>query len=164
MDIGEVRVTQPAKARQGPHAVMLDGGLGDVLRAVVRLVVDVGVVDGGEVESLDTGLAEGREVGVVGHSTIDLEGQRIGERREGIYFGMSAGLVKLAFSFQGILYSIIFTISGYVAGAEVQSASAVWGIRFLMGASPIIACALGAWACSKYPIRFKGNQPASSTT
>jgi GPH family glycoside/pentoside/hexuronide:cation symporter len=84
---------------------------------------------------------------------IDDDARRSGERREGIFFGMSAGLIKVAFSFQGILYSIVFTISGYVAGAEVQSPGAVWGIRFLMGASPLIACLLGALALRYYPLR-----------
>jgi GPH family glycoside/pentoside/hexuronide:cation symporter len=92
---------------------------------------------------------------------IDDDAERSGERREGIFFGMSAGIIKIAFSFQGILYSIVFTISGYVAGAEVQSASAVWGIRFLMGASPIIACVLGALALIYYPIRFRDGESAT---
>jgi GPH family glycoside/pentoside/hexuronide:cation symporter len=93
---------------------------------------------------------------------IDDDAQRVGQRREGIFFGMSAGLIKIAFSFQGILYSIVFTVSGYVAGADVQTESAVWGIRFLMGASPIIACVLGALALRYYPIHFKGRKSASA--
>ena len=84
---------------------------------------------------------------------IDDDASRVGERREGIFFGINGGIVKLAFSFQGILYSIVFTISGYVAGADVQSAGAVWGIRFMMGASPILAILLGIWALRKYPLR-----------
>ena len=91
---------------------------------------------------------------------IDDDARRSGERREGIFFGMSAGLIKIAFSFQGILYSIVFTISGYVAGAEIQSPSAVWGIRFLMGASPLIACLLGALALRYYPLRHTEREPA----
>jgi GPH family glycoside/pentoside/hexuronide:cation symporter len=84
---------------------------------------------------------------------IDDDAARVGERREGIFFGINGGIVKLAFSFQGILYSIVFTITGYVAGADVQSASAVWGIRFMMGASPILVLLLGIWALRHYPIR-----------
>lgn len=84
---------------------------------------------------------------------IDDDAQRVGERREGIFFGINGGIVKLAFSFQGILYSVVFTITGYVAGAEIQSTSAVWGIRFLMGGTPILAILLGAWALKNYPLR-----------
>jgi GPH family glycoside/pentoside/hexuronide:cation symporter len=95
---------------------------------------------------------------------IDDDARQSGERREGIYFGMSAGIIKIAFSFQGILYSIVFTISGYVAGADVQSASAVWGIRFLIGVSPLLACLLGAVALRHYPIHFgdKGREGAAA--
>jgi GPH family glycoside/pentoside/hexuronide:cation symporter len=93
---------------------------------------------------------------------IDDDASKVGERREGIFFGINGGIVKLAFSFQGILYSIVFTISGYVAGAEVQSASAVWGIRFMMGASPILAILLGAWALRKYPLRHTDTQSAAA--
>jgi GPH family glycoside/pentoside/hexuronide:cation symporter len=93
---------------------------------------------------------------------IDDDASRVGERREGIFFGINGGIVKLAFSFQGILYSIVFTISGYVAGAEVQSASAVWGIRFMMGASPILAILLGAWALRRYPLRHSDTQSAAA--
>jgi GPH family glycoside/pentoside/hexuronide:cation symporter len=95
---------------------------------------------------------------------IDDDAERVGQRREGIFFGMSAGLIKIAFSFQGILYSIVFTVSGYVAGADIQTASAVWGIRFLMGASPIIACLLGALALRYYPIHFIGREKTAAAT
>jgi GPH family glycoside/pentoside/hexuronide:cation symporter len=93
---------------------------------------------------------------------IDDDASRVGERREGIFFGINGGIVKLAFSFQGILYSIVFTISGYVAGAEVQSAGAVWGIRFMMGASPILAILLGAWALRRYPLRHRDTRSAAA--
>jgi glycoside/pentoside/hexuronide:cation symporter, GPH family len=95
---------------------------------------------------------------------IDDDAQRVGERREGIFFGINGGIVKLAFSFQGILYSIVFTVTGYVAGADVQSASAVWGIRFLMGGSPILAILLGAWALKNYPLRHRGDRVALAST
>jgi GPH family glycoside/pentoside/hexuronide:cation symporter len=87
---------------------------------------------------------------------IDEDAGRTGERREGIFFGINGGIVKLAFSFQGILYSIVFTVTGYVAGAAVQSPAAVWGIRFLMGGSPLIVCLLGALALKYYPL---GREP-----
>ncbi len=93
---------------------------------------------------------------------IDDDAERVGQRREGIFFGMNGGIVKLAFSFQGMLYALVFAVTGYVAGAEVQSASAVWGIRFMMGGSPILALLLGTWALSKYPIRFSDRTGAAA--
>jgi GPH family glycoside/pentoside/hexuronide:cation symporter len=93
---------------------------------------------------------------------IDDDARRVGERREGIFFGINGGIVKLAFSVQGILYSAVFAITGYVAGAEVQPDSAIWGIRFMMGISPILAILLGAWALRNYPLRHKDTLAAST--
>jgi GPH family glycoside/pentoside/hexuronide:cation symporter len=84
---------------------------------------------------------------------IDDDVARTGERREGVFFGINGGIIKLAFSFQGILYSIVFTLTRYDANLTVQPASAVWGIRLMMGASPILALLLGVWALSRYPLR-----------
>ena len=84
---------------------------------------------------------------------IEDDAQRVGERREGIFFGINGGIVKLAFSFQGMLYALVLSVSGYVEGATVQPASAVWGIRFLIGMSPLIVCLLGALALRYYPLR-----------
>jgi GPH family glycoside/pentoside/hexuronide:cation symporter len=93
---------------------------------------------------------------------IDDDAARTGERREGIFFGINGGIVKLAFSFQGILYSIVFTITRYDPELVVQPTSAVWGIRFMMGASPILALLLGAWALSKYPLRHREKPPTAT--
>lgn len=84
---------------------------------------------------------------------IDDDAERVGERREGMFFGINGAIVKLAFSFQGLLYAAVFTLTGFVEGAAVQSASAVAGIRFLMGVSPLLVCLFGAWALSKYPLK-----------
>ena len=84
---------------------------------------------------------------------IAADAARTGERREGIFFGINGGIVKLAFSFQGILYSLVFTLTRYDADLSVQPVSAVWGIRFLMGFSPIVALLVGAWALTRYPLR-----------
>jgi GPH family glycoside/pentoside/hexuronide:cation symporter len=81
---------------------------------------------------------------------------RTGERREGIFFGINGGIVKLAFSFQGILYSLVFTLTRYDADLAVQPSSAVWGFRFMMGLSPILALLVGAWALTRYPLRHAG--------
>ncbi len=83
---------------------------------------------------------------------IDDDAARHGFRREGIFFGMNGGIVKLAFSAQGVLFALILSGSGYVAGAEVQSASAVWGIRSLIGISSIIACLIIAFCMYRYPL------------
>jgi GPH family glycoside/pentoside/hexuronide:cation symporter len=75
-----------------------------------------------------------------------------GYRREGIFFGLNGGITKLAFSAQGVLFASIMSAAGYVAGETVQSASAVNGIRMLIGGTPIIACLIVAFCMWRYPL------------
>lgn len=75
-----------------------------------------------------------------------------GFRREGLFFGMNGGIVKLAFSAQGILFALVTAVTGFSEGSDVQSASAIWGIRFLIGITPIIAALLIVWCMSNYPL------------
>ena len=75
-----------------------------------------------------------------------------GYRREGIFFGMNGGITKLAFSAQGILFASIMSTAGYVAGATVQTASAVAGIRFLISGTAIIATLITAFCMWHYPL------------
>jgi glycoside/pentoside/hexuronide:cation symporter, GPH family len=82
---------------------------------------------------------------------IDADARRHGYRREGIFFGMNGGIVKAAFSLQGVLLGTVFSLSGYVNGATVQSISAIWGIRFLIGITPIISIIISYLLLWKFP-------------
>ena len=83
---------------------------------------------------------------------VDDDAARHGYRREGIFFGMNAGIIKLAFSAQGVLFAAVMSAAGYIAGSDVQPASAVWGVRFLIGITPIIACLIIAYCMYRYPL------------
>jgi GPH family glycoside/pentoside/hexuronide:cation symporter len=78
--------------------------------------------------------------------------QEHGFRREGLFFGMNGGIIKLAFSAQGLLFALVTVVTGFSEGRDVQSASAVWGIRFLIGITPAIAALIVAWCMSQYPL------------
>jgi GPH family glycoside/pentoside/hexuronide:cation symporter len=75
-----------------------------------------------------------------------------GFRREGLFFGMNHGIVKLAFSAQGIIFALVTALTGFESGSDIQTASAVWGIRFLIGVTPAIAALIVAWCMSNYPL------------
>lgn len=75
-----------------------------------------------------------------------------GYRREGLFFGMNGGIVKLAFSAQGILFAVVTGVTGFAAGSAVQTETAIWGIRFLIGVTPIIATLITAFCMWKYPL------------
>lgn len=64
---------------------------------------------------------------------------RHGYRREGVFFGINGGITKLAFSVQGLLFAAVLSLSGYVSGSDAQSESVAWGVRFLIGVTPIIS-------------------------
>jgi GPH family glycoside/pentoside/hexuronide:cation symporter len=83
---------------------------------------------------------------------VDEDAARHGYRREGIFFGMNSGIIKLAFSVQGVLFASVMSAAGYVAGSDVQTASAAAGIRFLIGVTPIIACLVTAVCMFFYPL------------
>lgn len=75
-----------------------------------------------------------------------------GTRREGMYFGMNALLVRLAFMLQGLTMAMILNLTGYDASAEAQSAQAIWGIRLLIALVPIVAIGIGLVALRAYPL------------
>ena len=84
---------------------------------------------------------------------IDDDAQQAhGFRREGLFFGMNSGIIKLAFSAQGLLFALVTAVTGFNEGSDVQSAGAVWGIRFLIGVTPAIAALIIAWCMSNYPL------------
>ncbi|HHY55913.1 MAG TPA: MFS transporter, partial [Chloroflexi bacterium] len=83
---------------------------------------------------------------------IDDDAARHGYRREGIFFGINGGLTKLSFSAQGVLFAVVLSLAGYVAGSDMQPASAAWGVRFLIGVTPILAALIIAFCMWKYPL------------
>ena len=78
--------------------------------------------------------------------------QEHGYRREGLFFGMNGGITKLAFSAQGVLFASVMSAAGYAAGNALQSASAVNGIRFMIGGTTIIATLITAFCMWRYPL------------
>ncbi len=87
-------------------------------------------------------------------------------RRAGIFFGMNVGIVRLAFSAQGVLFASVMSAAGYVAGAAVQPASAVTGIRLLISGTSILACLVTAFCMWRYPLgrEVEHGQAAQSET
>lgn len=75
-----------------------------------------------------------------------------GVRREGMYFGMNALLVRLAFMLQGLTMAATLNITGYDATLETQPAEAIWGIRILIALVPILAIGIGLSALKSYPL------------
>jgi GPH family glycoside/pentoside/hexuronide:cation symporter len=75
-----------------------------------------------------------------------------GYRREGLFFGMNMGIIRLAYSAQGVLFASVMSAAGYMAGESVQSMSAINGIRFMIGGTTIIAALITAFCMWRYPL------------
>jgi glycoside/pentoside/hexuronide:cation symporter, GPH family len=65
---------------------------------------------------------------------------------------MNSGIIKLAFSAQGLLFALVTAVTGFSEGSDVQSPAAIWGIRFLIGVTPAIAALIIAWCMYHYPL------------
>ena len=83
---------------------------------------------------------------------IDDDQVRTGVRRDGTFFGMNALVMRLGLSGQGFIISWVFSRTGYVAGAEQQTAEAVFGIRALLGLVPLICAVVAILILLFYPI------------
>lgn len=86
---------------------------------------------------------------------IDVDQLKTGQRREGMYFGMNALIIRLGISIQGPLLGYILTKSGYVADAIEQSATAILGLKVALVVIPIIALILSFIVFSFYPLDKK---------
>ena len=89
---------------------------------------------------------------VISEIIDDDAAQEHGFRREGLFFGMNSGIIKLAFTAQGLLFALVTAVTGFAEGSDVQSQTAIWGIRFLIGVTTIVAALIIAWCMSRYPL------------
>nr|MDO8133605.1 MFS transporter [Candidatus Njordarchaeum guaymaensis] len=78
-------------------------------------------------------------------------------RREGMYTGISGFIVKLSTSVSGVIVTGVLAFSGYIAKTQglpppIEPASAILGIRVLMGLIAIIPLVIALLVLSKYPL------------
>ena len=60
--------------------------------------------------------------------------------------------MRLSIVMQGLITTFVWAKSGYVEGSETQIASAVTGIRVLMGVVPFVFALLAAGVLVFYPL------------
>jgi Na+/melibiose symporter-like transporter len=83
---------------------------------------------------------------------IDEDEKRTEERREGMYYGMNGFIVRWGVSLQAGVMGLILESSGYSAGARVQTASAIFGIRTMLSLVPMAALMISLIFFFLYPI------------
>ncbi|MGE5528796.1 MAG: MFS transporter [Patescibacteria group bacterium] len=83
---------------------------------------------------------------------IDEDELRTGERREGMFFGINGLAIRLAGALQGVIIASVLTVFRYDENAAAQTATALFGIRFLMSAIPLAALVLTVLGMIWYPL------------
>ncbi len=92
---------------------------------------------------------------------IDEDEMRTGQRKAGMYNGLNALLTIPVSGIQATLFMAILSFYGYRAGADVQSAGALMGIRIGTGVLPFAFMLLSAIPLAFLPISKKREQEIS---
>jgi glycoside/pentoside/hexuronide:cation symporter, GPH family len=89
---------------------------------------------------------------VVLSDVIDEDEVRTGQRREGMYFGMSGLIIQLAYALAAVVFGWLSTSYGYNPRLEVQPALVDTGFRLFMSIPPAIGALLAVLALFFYPL------------
>ncbi|SBS70018.1 glucuronide transporter [uncultured Microbacterium sp.] len=84
--------------------------------------------------------------------TVEYGEWKTGVRAEGIIYALFSFTRKTGQAVGGALAAYALAIGGYVAGAEVQSESAEWGIRAAAGLLPAVAALIAVVIIFFYPL------------
>ena len=107
---------------------------------VVAVLIGVGL--GGVLVFLDVLLSD----------AIDEDELRTGVRREGMYFGVNALVMRLSVSLQALITGYVLSTSGYDANLAAQPDSAILGIKLLITVIPMVAMILAIVFYKLYPL------------
>jgi GPH family glycoside/pentoside/hexuronide:cation symporter len=77
---------------------------------------------------------------------------KTGVRREGMYSGITGFISKISTSISALVITVVLAYTGYDGQALVQPASALVGMRLVMGAISIIPILIGLPVLLKYPL------------
>ncbi len=75
-----------------------------------------------------------------------------GQRHESVFFGLWMMVHQLGLGVAGLVLGLVLEWSGYVEGADVQSAGAVTGVRLAFGLVPAVFLVLAALVLQRYRI------------
>ena len=75
-----------------------------------------------------------------------------GERHEGMYYSLITLTKKAAASFAVPLALLLLDATGYVPVISEQPASALWGIRIVIGPIPAVLLCIGILFAFRYPL------------
>jgi len=77
---------------------------------------------------------------------------KTGERHEGMFYSLTTLMLKVASSLAIPLALLLLEVTGYVPNAAQQPASALWGIRIVIGPIPALFLLVGIALARRYPL------------
>jgi len=83
---------------------------------------------------------------------VDEDHVKTGERRAGMYFGMSSLMTTLSSALASLIFGWLLPMYGYNTALDVQPATVGTGFRIFMTIPPLIGCGLAVLALSFYPL------------
>ena len=89
---------------------------------------------------------------VVLSDVIDEDEVRTGQRREGMYFGMSGLIITLAYALSSVIFGWVAARYGYNPAVAVQPPSVGFGFRIYMTFPPFLGAMLAIAALWFYPL------------
>lgn len=87
--------------------------------------------------------------------TVEYGEWKTGSRTEGAAYSVFSFVRKVGQALGGAAAAYTIALTGYVGGAEVQSASAVWGIRAAAGIVPAVLALIALAIIAAYPLTEK---------
>ena len=87
---------------------------------------------------------------------IEWDEYTTGERHEGVFYSLITLMQKVASSIAIPLTAVLLDVTNYVPNAAEQPASALLGIRLLMGPIPALLLTIGIVFALKYPLDRDG--------
>lgn len=94
---------------------------------------------------------------------IDEDEVKTGQRREGMYLGMSGMIITLAYAFSSIVFGWIANTFGYDPLLPIQPASVALGFRIFVSVPPAIGSLLAILSLAFYPLHGKRLQDIKTT-
>jgi glycoside/pentoside/hexuronide:cation symporter, GPH family len=92
---------------------------------------------------------------VIMADVVDEDDVKVGQRRAGMYFGMSGLIITLSSALVAQVFGWIMPLYGYDTALTVQPATVGDGFRVFMTVPSIIGCGLAVLALAFYPLHGK---------
>ncbi|MGI6146865.1 MAG: MFS transporter [Firmicutes bacterium] len=86
---------------------------------------------------------------------VDEDEVATGRRREGMYFGANAFIIRLGVALQAIVFSAIMAAHGYDPNLATQPQTVIRGLRLIMAGVPILGLVVALLAMRAYPLDAK---------